>query len=161
AQALNEIRELQRQLEEAQQGQQPGGDPQGNQQGQPQDGQPGNAQGRAADARQQRRLNEARQRLNRLQRELGGNPALQRPLQELQSGLARADHTGILLDEESGKEYFDRNIFTALSQLETELARQLDQIEMEKKLFGGRRADVPAEYRALVEQYYEALSRGN
>ncbi len=183
ADALNEVRALQRQLEEAQrgaqqspqgeqQGQQPGqqqgqpqgeqsGEQQGQQQGEQQGQQGGNAQGRADAARQQRQLNEARQTLERLQRELGGNRALQRPMQELQSGLARADHTGILLDEEGGKEFFDRNIFTALSQLETELARQLDQIELEKKLFGGRRTDVPAEYRTLVEQYYEALSRGN
>ncbi|MDX1547754.1 MAG: DUF4175 family protein [Rhodothermales bacterium] len=168
ARALDEIRDLQREMEALQQqtsqaerpgqgeqqGQQPGGEQQGGQAA----GQGG--QDRAEAARRQRQLQNAQQRLERLQRELGGNPALQRPLQQLQNNLARADHTGILLDEAAAKQYFDRNIFTPLSQLETELARRLDLVELEKKLFGGRRGDVPAEYRVLVEKYYEALSKG-
>jgi hypothetical protein len=30
---------------------------------------------------------------------------------------------------------------------------------MEKKLYGSRPADVPPEYRELVEKYYESLSK--
>jgi hypothetical protein len=32
---------------------------------------------------------------------------------------------------------------------------------MEKKLYGSRKADVPAEYRFLVEKYYEGLAKSN
>ena len=46
-----------------------------------------------------------------------------------------------------------------MKQLEFELRRQFAADE-EDRLFLFRSGDVPEEYRALVEEYYRALSRG-
>ena len=72
-----------------------------------------------------------------------------------------ASNTGVLLDEESAKSFFTENKFKPFSDLESALARQLDTIEMEKKLFGARNAEVPDEYRDTVDRYYESLSKSN
>lgn len=178
AQSLDDLRALTRQLEDLQaqaermqqqQGRQQGQQQQGQQEGQQQEGQqqsqqqgqgsPNDRQGRADAARMQRQLDRAQETLDRLQQDFANNPAMQRELNRLQNNLTRADHTGVLLDEESAKDFFNERVYDPLSQLEMDLARQLDLIAMEKKLYGSRTGDVPPEYRELVEKYYESLSK--
>ena len=181
ARSLEDLRALTQQLEELQaqaermqqdgqqgrqqegrqqEGQQQEGQQQGQQEGQQQgQGQQGQGQGRADAARMQRQMERAQQTLERLQRDFADNPAMQQQLNRIQNNLTRADHTGVLLDEESAKDFFNERVYDPLSQLEMDLARQLDLIAMEKKLYGSRKGDVPPEYRELVEKYYESLSK--
>lgn len=148
-----------------QQGQQPGQDSQGQQSQNPegQAGQQGGARGQAARMQQQAR--QAQQTLERLQEQLGGEEGdgeMQRSLQRAEQSLRRvadASFTGILIDEESAKDFFNENVYDPLSDLEMLLSRQLDTIAMEKKLYGSRNADVPDEYRDAVDRYYESLSK--
>jgi hypothetical protein len=123
----------------------------------------GDAAGQGREARadaagRQARIDRARERLERMQEDLGGTPGAQ-ALDQLSRGLARADHQGVSLEGESARAFFNSEVFAPLSQLEEVLLSALDQIAMEKKLYGSRSGDVPSEYRALVEKYYESLSK--
>ena len=146
---------------------QQGGNQQGqSQQGQSNGGQPGNAErsNREAAARMQRRLDQAREAMDRLESQLEGNQAFQRSLQGAERSMRRltdASNTGILLDEDAAKGYFNDNVYKPFSELETALSKALDKIEMEKKLYGARRTQVPDEYQEAVDKYYESLSKGN
>ena len=190
ARALADVRALQEQLDDlkqqqqatsAQQGEgQPGDEQAQNSEGQQAggEGEPsesqaqasGGGQGeadrdqRAQAARRQSQLQSAQEALERLQERLGGNQAAQGPLRQLQRSLnavGRADHTGTRIEGESADDYFTEQVYSPLSQLELELARQLGEVAMQKKLYGARRGDVPPAYRDLVERYYEALSKGD
>ncbi len=171
-QLMQQMQDLQAQAETAQQGQQPGaqnqqGESDPSEQGQQgQQGQQGgtpnnqaNPSNQAEVRRMQRQLDRAREALTQLQRDLRNNPVAQQQLQQLESALTRADNTGILLKGEAAKAFFSNEVFSSLSQLEMELARQLDLTQMDKKLFGGRKGDVPSAYRDLVEKYYESLAK--
>jgi hypothetical protein len=123
----------------------------------------GDAAGQGREARadaagRQARIDRARERLERMREDLGGTPGAQ-ALDQLSRGLARADHQGVSLEGESARAFFNSEVFAPLSQLEEVLLSALDQIAMEKKLYGSRSGDVPSEYRALVEKYYESLSK--
>ena len=83
----------------------------------------------------------------------------QRATTGIQNSLTRADHTGVLLDEESAETFFNRDVYAPLSQLETQLLQALEAVKLESKLYGSRRGEVPTEYQRLVEKYYESLSR--
>ena len=115
---------------------------------------------RADAAGREARIGRARERLERMQEDLGGTPGAQ-SLERLQRGVARADHQGVSLEGESARAFFNDEVFAPLSQLEEALLSALDQIAMEKKLYGSRSGDVPGEYRALVEKYYESLSKAD
>ena len=71
---------------------------------------------------------------------------------------ATSAFTGELLGEDAG-ERFREDIFDPLSQLEMYLQARLDEIDLERKLYSMRSADVPPEYRAMVDQYFESLAR--
>ena len=116
-------------------------------------------QGRATEARMQSQMERIRATLGRLQEQSDGQGGMQQALAGIQRALTRADHTGVLLDEESAKTFFDGRIYDPLSQLEVALARRLDEMELKKKLYGSRKEDVPPEYRDMVEKYYERLSK--
>lgn len=107
----------------------------------------------------QRQLERAREAVGRLQQELSDNPEARRQLESLEGSLRRADHTGVLIDGTSAGAFFDEEVYAPLSQLEDDLAQQLDLIEMEKKLYGGRDGEAPSEYQDLVERYYERLAK--
>lgn len=140
---------------QAQQGQQTGG-------GQPNGGQTPNVnpgrQQQAVAARMERQLEDMQDRLRRLQEQFGNQPQFQQMFSDINQALRRADNTGILLGENAAS-YFNNRVYQPLSQLELELARQLDAIEMNNKLYGARKGDVPAEYRTMVDKYYEALAK--
>ena len=119
---------------------------------------------RARASRMERELERAEEAMDRLQNQLGGNEGMQRDLQRARNALrnvADASFRGILLDDEAAKNFFNEDIFQPFSELENQLARELDTIEMEKKLFGARKAEVPDEYRDTVDRYYESLSKSN
>jgi hypothetical protein len=129
-----------------------------------QDGQPGGDRAREGQAaRLQQQARQAQQTLDRLQEQLGGdNPDIQRSLQRAQQALRNvsdASFTGILIDEDSAEDFFNKNVYDPLSDLEMLLARELGTIELEKKLYGARNAEVPDEYRDAVDRYYESLSK--
>ena len=130
--------------------------------------QPGNASGergeRAQSARLQRELEQAQEAMERLENQLEGNEGMRRMVDQAANTLRNvsdASNTGILLDDEAAKEFFNEEVYRPLSELEMYLARELDVIEMEKKLFGARNAQVPDEYRDAVNRYYESLSKSN
>ena len=127
-------------------------------------GQGGNRGERARASRMQRELERAQEAMERLQNQLEGNEGMQRMLSRASNSLrnvADASNTGILLDDDSAKSFFNEDVFEPFSELESQLARQLDTIEMEKKLYGARNAEVPDEYRDTVDRYYESLSKSN
>ncbi len=103
-------------------------------------------------------MDRARERLERMQEDLAGTPGAE-SLDQLQRGLARAEHQGVSLEGESARAFFNAEVFAPLSQLEEALVSELDQITMERKLYGSRPGDVPSEYRSIVEKYYESLSK--
>ena len=86
------------------------------------------------------------------------NPDFQRALNAIDNVFGRYYNTGVLLDD-AGKEYFKEDVYDPLSQLETNLMRELDMVELEKKLYGARSAEVPPQYRKLVDKYYELISK--
>ncbi len=187
AQTLQEVRELMRQMESMQEqsgeqdssSQSPGqeGQQEGQEQGQGEGQSPessgeqagqgsGQSQGQgrdgqAAQRRMQQQIERAQESIDELVERLEGNRNAQRSLQQMRSALTDASGTGTRLEGDSAKSFFDDEVFAPLSQLELELAQQLDQIEIQKKLFGSRKNDVPPQYRDMVEKYYESLSKGS
>ncbi len=113
---------------------------------------------RGLEARLQSQISRAQGQLQDLMQR-GGDAATQQALSGVQNALSRADQTGVLLDEESAKTFFERNVYDALNQLEEEIVRALDLVQMEDRLYGSRRREVPPEYSIMVEKYYESLSR--
>jgi len=111
---------------------------------------------------QQARLESQMDRAQEMAREMmdntGGMRSSQQAASGVQNALTRADHTGVLLDEDAADDFFSRSIYTPLSQLEVELRQQLEQLQLESRLFGSRRQEVPPEYQDMVEKYYESLS---
>ncbi|MFC1563395.1 hypothetical protein ACFL6G_00600 [candidate division KSB1 bacterium] len=106
----------------------------------------------------QRQINQARQMLQRMMRENSDNPDVQNQLRAAFESLGRYDKTGVLIDE-LADEWFNENVYKPVSQLEEQLLRQIDDLEMDKKLYGSRKADVPPKYKRLVDKYYESLSK--
>ena len=104
------------------------------------------------------------QQMERMQQQLDGmrqgnnGQDMRSALQSLSNNLNRLSNTGVLLDE-AGLEYFKKNVYNPLSRLEFQLVQKLDEIEMDKKLHGSRKADVPPQYRKMVEKYYETISK--
>ena len=88
-----------------------------------------------------------------------GGAAQRQALSSMQNALSRANHTGVLLDEESAKVFFERDIYEALNQLEMGLVYAMDLVRLQNRLYGSQRGDVPPEYSDMVEKYYESLSR--
>jgi len=118
----------------------------------------GNRSARAAEARQQARLDRAREQLERLQEDLGGTPSAG-ALDRLRGAIDGAENDRAPIEGDAAEDFFSDDVFAPISQLEDALLQELDQIAMEKKLYGSRPADVPPEYRELVEKYYESLSK--
>ena len=46
-----------------------------------------------------------------------------------------------------------------MSQIEMGLMKKLEKLELEQKLYEARTADVPPEYKKLVEKFFESLSK--
>ena len=154
---LQNIRERLEAMERQSQSSSSGGDPSSQ-------GQSGERNERAQESRMQRELERAQEAMERLENQLGGNEGMQRDLQRARNALrnvADASFRGVLLDDDAAKNFFNEDIFQPFSELENQLARELDTIEMEKKLFGARKAEVPDEYRDTVDRYYESLSKSN
>ncbi len=172
ARALRDAQELQDALdamqrqaagERGQEGQE-GQEGQQGQQGSDASGQ--GAQGDRAERAGRARLDAERRRaldaLQRLRQGMqGGDAQARAQLDRLESFLTRADGTGVLLEGEAAAAFFNREAYDPLSQLEMTLMRQMDEIDLDKKLYGARPDDVPPEYRRMVDDYYEALSKDN
>ena len=122
----------------------------------------GGREGQARANRMQQQLQQAGEALSRLQQQMEGDRGAQQAIREAQQSLRRAgdaSNTGILLDQDAAKDFFNENVFDPLSELELTLNQKLNTIELEKKLFGSRRTEVPEEYREVVDRYYESLSK--
>jgi hypothetical protein len=158
ARSIRDADELQRAIDnlrrDAEAGREPG---EGGEPGQ--GGRADEREDRTQAARRQRDIERAREALDRLREGMSGNDGTRQQLDRLESFLSRADSRGFRLEGEEADAYFDREAYDPLSQLELYLAGQLDQIELERKLYGAREADVPPEYRRLIDAYYEGLSR--
>jgi hypothetical protein len=89
---------------------------------------------------------------------LGGTPSAG-ALNRLRGAIDGADNDMAPIEGDAAENFFNEDVFAPISQLEEALLQELDQIAMEKKLYGSRPADVPPEYRELVERYYESLSK--
>ena len=87
---------------------------------------------------------------------MGGTPAAG-AIDRLRGAIEGADNDMAPIEGEAAAAFFNEDVFAPLSELEEALLRELDQIAMEKKLYGSRSADVPPEHRELVERYYESL----
>ena len=116
---------------------------------------------RAAQARLEREVERARQTLDRLEQNLGPNGEGREQVEALRSFLSRADNTGVRLEGDAARDFFNDRAFTPLTQLEEGVVRRLDLAQLEKKLYGTQRSDVPLEYQELVDKYYESLAKEN
>jgi hypothetical protein len=112
---------------------------------------------RNASARMSRLLDQARQMLERMEREYGNDPDMRQRLENTRRSFA-SQSVGTLIGE-NGEEYFKKGVYDPLSQLETDILKRLDEIELEKKLYGMRKEKVPAEYRRLVDKYFESIAK--
>jgi len=112
---------------------------------------------RAEITRLQRQIEQMERQLDNIRRS-GGDANMRSTLESVRNDVGRLHNTGVLLDE-AGLEYFKKNVYNPLSRLEFRLVEKLDEIEMDRKLHGGRKADVPAQYRKMVEKYYETISK--
>ena len=119
----------------------------------------GSGNQQALNARIQQQLERTQELVQQLREDNPGNNAMRQTLRGIENALARADHTGVLLDEESAKAFFDERFMVPLVQLQLELRQRLDYLQLSRQLFGGRKDDIPPEYRAMVEKYFESLSR--
>ena len=108
-------------------------------------------------ARLQRQVDRMEQQLDTISRG-GGDANTRSTLWSIQNAMGKLHNTGVLLDE-AGLEYFQKNVYNPLSRMELQLVRKLDEVEMDKKLHGGRKTDVPREYRKMVDKYYETISK--
>ena|GEM_PF-1328974 len=122
----------------------------------PQQDDPERAQ-RAEITRLQRQIEQMERQLDNIRRG-GGDANMRSTLESVRNDVGRLHNTGVLLDE-AGLEYFKKKVYNPLSRLEFRLVEKLDEIEMDRKLHGGRKADVPAQYRKMVEKYYETISK--
>ena len=105
-------------------------------------------------------MDRAKQLLDRMQQNnADGPPNMQNTLNNVERSMARLNNSGTLIDDKSALDYFNKNVYDPLSQLESELTKQLDAIEMDKKLYGARKTNVPPEYRKLVNKYYESIAK--
>jgi len=110
-------------------------------------------------ARMQRLHEQFQQMIDRMEREYMDDTGMRHTLEGARH-TAAPRITGELLDE-AAKEHFKKSIFEPLSQLEMHLLERLDAIELEKKLYGMRKAEVPPEYKRLVDKYFESISKKN
>ncbi len=126
-------------------------------QDQQQGGRGGGDRDRNNTVRMQRLLEQFQQMIDRMEREYMDDSGMRHTLEGARH-TAAPRITGELLDE-AAKEHFKKNIFDPLSQIEMHLLERLDAIELEKKLYGMRKAEVPPEYKRLVDKYFESISK--
>ena len=112
----------------------------------------------AQQARLERQMQNTQQAARDLVNSMEGMRSPQQSASGIQNALTRADHTGVLLDEASAKDFFGRSVYAPLSALEVQLRQALEAVQLEAKLYGSRRGEVPPEYTDMVEKYYESLS---
>jgi hypothetical protein len=146
-----------------------------NQQSNPQNANNGQQQAGSESMQDQRRGNSARggdrnafremqglvdrynQLLERMEREYAEDPGMRHTVESARhSAVPRI--TGELLSQDEASDRFRESIFTALSQIETQLLKQLNASEQEK-LYSSGKPEVPGEYRTMVEKYFESLSK--
>jgi len=126
-------------------------------QDQQQGGRGGGERERNNTARMQRLLEQFQQMIDRVERDYMDDSGMRHTLEGARH-TAAPDITGELLDE-AADEFFKKNIYDPLSQIEMQLLERLDAIELEKKLYGMRKAEVPPEYKRLVDKYFESISK--
>jgi len=126
-------------------------------QDQQQGGRGGGERERNNTARMQRLLEQFQQMIDRMERDYMDDSGMRHTLEGARH-TAAPDITGELLDE-AADEFFKKNIYDPLSQIEMQLLERLDAIELEKKLYGMRKAEVPPEYKRLVDKYFESISK--
>jgi hypothetical protein len=104
------------------------------------------------------RLNEQYQRMiDRFRADFEADSEIRQTLEGARQA-AVSQMTGELLGEDAD-EIFKQKIYDPLSQLELQLLERLDAIELGKKLHVSNKADVPAEYKRMVEKYFESISK--
>jgi len=111
-------------------------------------------------ARLQSQLDRMRQMIDDARRTPGMGRDYQNAMESLGGEFGKLHNIGKLLDE-AGLEYFKKNVYNPLSQLEFQLVKKLDEVGMDKKLHSGRKAVIPPRYRKIVDKYYETISKSN
>jgi len=159
---VNALESLEERMREAQQDQQDQQGEQGQQGQQAQQGQEGQQGQRGGSARDQvrqfqRELQFRRGELDQLRRELGQQGVNTAPLDRIARSMGTLQNTNPLGDPR-GLDQLASEVISGLKEFEYQLRRQLVERAGEQPGFSGS-DDVPPEYRALVEEYYRALSR--
>ncbi len=109
--------------------------------------------------RMQSTVDQFRQMLERMERDYAEDPQMRNSIESAYHS-AYAQITGELLGE-NAENHFRENIFEPLSQIEKQLLKRLDELELEKKLYGIRKSEVPPEYKAMVDRYFESIAGTN
>lgn len=159
--SLEDTRELMWRFQESMaqvQGEQQANENRQDQEGsQQQQGNRGGRPNRNDAARMGRLMEQANEMLQRMERNFQNNQNLRQQLNNTQR-LFGQDNVGTLLGE-NAEEYFKNKVYDPLSQLETQLLKRLDEIELQKKLYSLRKEEVPSEYKRLVDKYFESISK--
>ena len=111
-------------------------------------------------ARMQRQLERTQEMTDDIRRNPGASREFRNSMQSIRNQMGKLDNIGVLLDE-AGLEYFKKNVYDPLAQLEFQLVKKLDEVQMDKKLHSSRKADVPSQYRKIVDKYYESISKAS
>ncbi|MFC1490338.1 hypothetical protein ACFL6K_03920 [Candidatus Latescibacterota bacterium] len=163
----------QAQGQQGQQGEEQSGEPgqssqqgqqaQQGQQGQGGQGQQNNRQDNGARDTAALQLEQLMEQFDQLMEQMEGefteDAELQRTIETARSS-AVSSYTGELLGEDS-EEHFRQKIFDPLSQLEMEILKRFDELNMEKRLYSERSADVPPEYKTMVDEYFKSIANEN
>lgn len=105
-----------------------------------------------------KRLAENLRNLQHIQRAVQGDSSLSREFRKLSQNMA-----GIIRSFSGGLperfQLIEEQVLDPLKAFEAELAHKLEMMKNKEKLFLAREEKIPPEYEALVEKYYEALSK--
>ncbi len=117
----------------------------------------GGIRDRNDEIRMERLLEQTQQMLDRLESDFQEDAGVQHALERFRR-LNTAAFRGQLLDE-GAEDFFKRNVYDPLSQLESVLLGRWDEIELEKKLYEMKKEEVPPEYQRMVDRYFESISK--
>ncbi len=108
-------------------------------------------------ARLSRLQEQAEQMVNRLQSEFNEDSGMLETLTNAGEPLNQS-FKGELIGE-NADEFFTESVYKPLSQLELYILKRLDEIELQKKLYGMRKEEIPREYKKMVDKYFESIAK--
>lgn len=105
-------------------------------------------------------LGKMQQKIKSIRESVGNDTSLTRRSKDIQGNIGNLVRT-YAAGNPFNDDLLENEVLEPLRGLEAEIAKRLELLENKEKLFIAREENVPPKYRALVEKYYEALSKAN